>query len=818
MDTLYLKKAAGVLGAAMLMLASNSVQASDSEAPNPFTPPTVHKESTGERWRHSFHDIRTTWDKYFEVYAKDLDGYEASDYEKIKATPTHYVDRKLQFDIYMGRPGQYFRPFLTPFTQDQHINFTGWAYGTDLWTKEGRAAIHPFFYIDRRNTKLCDKITALPSYAPYRVWAVVRATTEGTPWFEVNSIEAIPETSLSEATLRHIELGASQLSKKRFDLAARSLESSLKLQLPVSVEIKVYSMLGRAYTELRDYGAARNALCNAIIRDNKNTTNLLLLARADLKLQRAEEARQAAEATITLEPSNALAYAELGLALAWLDDFKGAYKNLDHAQILGRNQLPEAFRNRAMVALRENKPLIARDELNQAVILRPTDVDLKLELGDVYLALKEIDKAKLEFTQARDLATNRAEPYYKLALVQKVQGDELQAAGKADDAKKIYTEALENVKQSIAKDPSVGAAYALRSDLLRALGLPDEAPPQPVAPPAAPQAVPAPGEPIKTGTSEKLPQGQPVEFKEYELSFQQAQLLGDFVAMEKLTRRAISQHPDAALYSKLGMILATKPNADLHGAVAAYDEAVRRSPDRSQDWAALGNLQLRFQKKPADAEATLNRSLQLDATNGYAWTDLALARRMQGNPEGAIQAAEKAMKNNAMGEAWLINAQARMDRGTPDDLAQALELANAARAKSNNERDTAQANSVAATALMRQGKLDDAITLYRGADPMLRDNSAEHALGYGLALMAKGDATAGERLKTAMELSRDNTTSDRVAQTVFSGAETALRGSAKSSPTVQPVSNEAQPAAPAPKGAPVIEDNETIPVKADGKR
>lgn len=818
MDTRYLKKAAGVLGTAMLMLASQSAWASDSEAPNPFVPAKVHKESVGEQWRHSFHDIRTTWDKYFEVYAKDLAGYEASDYDKIKASPTHFVDRKVQFDIYMGRPGQYFRPFLTPFTQNAHINFTGWAYGTELWTKEGRAAIHPFFYVDRRETKLCDKITALPSYAPYRVWAIVRATTESTPWFEVNNIEAIPETALSEATLRHIELGATQYAKKRFDLATRSLESSLKLQLPVSVEIKVYSTLGRAYLELRDYGSARNALVNAIIRDNKNTANLLLLARCDLKLQKADEARQAAEAAIVIEPSNALAYAELGLALAWLDDFKGAYKNLDHAQILGRNQLPEAFRNRAMVALRENKPLVARDELNQAVILRPTDVDLKLELGDVYLQLKEIDKAKLEFTQARDLSVNRAEPFYKLALVQKVQGDELQAAGKADDAKKAYTEALENVKQAIAKDPSVGPAYTLRSELLRALGLPDESAPalQPI-----PQPIPAPGEPVKTGTSESVPhQGQPpVEYKEYELSFQQAQLLGDFVAMEKLTRRAISQHPDASLYSKLGMILATKPNADLPGAVAAYDEAVRRSPDRSQDWAALGNLQLRFQKKPADAEATLNRALQLDASNGYAWTDLALARRMQGNPEGAIQASEKAMKNNALAEAWLINAQARMDRGTPDDLAQALELANTARGRSNNERDTAQANSVAATALMRQGKLDDAITLYRGADPMLRDNNAEHALGYGLALMAKGDATANAKLQTAMELSRDNSTSDRVAQTVFSGAETALRGSAKSAPIAQPVSNDSQPAAaPTPKGAPVIEDNETIPVKVDGKR
>lgn len=814
MDTRYLKKAAGMVSFALLMLTSGGALASDAEAPNPFAPATVHKESVGERWRHSFHDIRTTWDKYFETYAKDLDGFESADFFKVRATPVHYLERKIQFNIYMGRPAQYFRPFLTPFTSDQYTNFTAWGYGTELWTKEGRTSVHPFFYVDRRKIKLADKISALPAYAPYRVWAIVRSTTENLPWFEVQNIEAIPETPLTESTLRHIELGSSQLAKKRFDLAARSLEAAVKAQLPVSAEVKVYTQLGQAYSELRNYSHARNALVNAILRDNKNVANLVLLARTDLKLQKADEAKQAAEAAIALEPANALAYAELGLALAWLDDIKGAYKALDHAQILGRNQLPEAFRNRAMVALREGKLTAARDELNQAVILRPTDVDLKLELGDVYVQLKEIDKAKLEFSQARDLAAQRAEPYYKLASVLKVQADELQAAGKGDDAKKLYEEALESVKQSILRDDSYGQAYTLRSELLRALGRPEE------SAPSAPKAE-APGQPLpsptQTGASQPEQTPQTLEYKEYELSFHKAQIHGDFAAMERLTRDTIAATPSGLLYSRLGLILATKPNADLNGSVAAYQEAVRRAPDRGHDWAALGNLQLRFQKNPAEAETSLSRAVQLDSTNGLAWSDLALAKRQIGNNDGAILAAEQAARNGGLVEAMLTGAQARMDRGGADDVAASLEMANKATASATNPRDIALAHSVAATALMRQGKIDEAIASFAKADSTLRDNNAEHLLGYGLALLAKGDNAGQEKLKAAIEMSRNSASADRVAQNVLSGAETALRGTNKSNPTAIPVSNDSKTPAPA-KGAPVIEENEPLPVVVPGNR
>jgi Flp pilus assembly protein TadD len=140
------------------------------------------------------------------------------------------------------------------------------------------------------------------------------------------------------------------------------------------------------------------------------------------------------------------------------------------AQKLSRNQLAEANRNRAVVLAHEGKLEQARDELKQAIITRPTDVDFKMELGDIYVTLGTLDLAKTEYTQARDLAPQRAEPYYKVAVAAKKQGDLAKKDGKEDAAKKAYEEALENVKAATSKDDLFTPAYGLEAEILNALG------------------------------------------------------------------------------------------------------------------------------------------------------------------------------------------------------------------------------------------------------------------------------------------------------------------------------------------------------------
>src|SRR3954469_4790972 len=92
---------------ALSLAGSASVQAADEacDAPNPFCATIIHTESRGAKWRHALHDIRTTVDDSIKVYPGVLEGCELTTFEKIKADPAFYVDRKVQFDVYFGKQG-----------------------------------------------------------------------------------------------------------------------------------------------------------------------------------------------------------------------------------------------------------------------------------------------------------------------------------------------------------------------------------------------------------------------------------------------------------------------------------------------------------------------------------------------------------------------------------------------------------------------------------------------------------------------------------------------------------------------------------------
>lgn len=447
------------------------------DVPSPFIKPCVYQESLRAQWRHTFHHMRTTWDKYFEVYPKELANFDPTTLDKVRADPSFFLDHNIQIDVYWGKDGAIYRPFTAPFHEEGHMNFSAWAYGTELWTKEGRETIHLLFYLDRRKKELAEKLQHIPMYTPVHLWVQERSRSENTPWFEIKGAEIIPETALRETTLRHLELGAKQMSRKRYDLAAQAFENALKLQLPVVAETRAWSLLGRSCYELRLFTNARNAYAEALIRDGTNVTNLIYMARADEYIEHYDEAKEAAERAVTLAPANPEARAELGLALAMLGDEKAGFKELEFAQKLApRNQLPEANRNRAVIFIKQGKLELAKQELSQAVILRAADPAMHMELGDVLLTMKQLDDAKREFAFAKDLSPNRPEPYFKFAIVARMQGDAAKQDNKPEDAKKFYTEALDNIRNSLKYDDSNPDARPFEYDMLKELGRESEVP------------------------------------------------------------------------------------------------------------------------------------------------------------------------------------------------------------------------------------------------------------------------------------------------------------------------------------------------------
>jgi tetratricopeptide (TPR) repeat protein len=740
----------------IVLLGGRAMAAADAatgDMPNPFLPVPIHKEGITATWRHPMHRIRQKWDDYFRVFPKEMAGAENTTLERIKADPSFYLDRKVTCDIIYGKQGSFYRPFTSPFHQDVYINFSGWAYGAEIWVKDTRVAVHPLFYVDKERKDLIARLQALPAYTPLHVWATVRSRSENMPWIEIAAAEIIPEAALTDSVLRHLELGHNQFARKRYDLAIRAYEGALALQLPVNVEARIYSALGKSYFEQRAYIQARDALVNAVLRDERDLQSLILLARADLRLDRAEEARQAAERAIVIEPGEPAAHAELGLALALLGDTRGGLKELDVAQKLGRHLVPEASRNRAVIFVRDGELESAREELKQAIIARPTDVEFKIELGDVHVALNQFDLARTEYTQARDLAPTRPEPFYKLAFMLKKQADALKT-DKPEDAKKLYEEALDNVKQALGKDDQYTPAYGLQAELLRALG--------------------------KTEDAKKvLDNGVRIKTRDvrYVLALHEhAAALGDWDAMEVTSKALATLRPTAVNHSRVANVLANRPEPDAAAAAAACEAAVKAAPDAAADWALLGHLRVRSLQDFAGAETALQQAVKLDPKNAAAWTELAIAQHNLGKPADAIAAADEAGKLAEGAEALTVGAQARLDRGSPDDLATAAELAQRALGlAAATATQKAHAQSVLADALARSGKVTEALEGFAKADEAMKDDS-QHQLAYGCALLKDGKLDeARQHLDAAATLSQAQAATSVRARGINAEAAEALQ-------------------------------------------
>ncbi|HYF51809.1 MAG TPA: tetratricopeptide repeat protein [Planctomycetota bacterium] len=724
---------------ALSLLASPSRASEDVcavDLPSPFAAAPVHTESIGAKWRHGFHDMRVTWDKYFEVFPKEFDGYEQTSFEKVRAEPAFFLDRKIRFELYFGKSGTFYRPFTSPFNADAYVNFSAWGMGSELWTLEGRREIHPLFYVEKRNTKLIDKLAHLPMYTPIHVWGEVRSKTENLAWIELRNFEIIPEAVLNDAILRHMELANTQLNKKRFDLASRALEDALKLEIPVSVEVKAYSMLGRAYYEQRLYNKARYALVQSLLRDDRNVSNMILLARTDLRIDRAAEAKDAMLAAIKLEPSNPEAHAELGLALAMCGDVRGAYRELDIAQRLApRGQLPEAHRNRAMVAMREGKLPLAKEELSKALLQRPLDYGLHLELGDVYLAMGALSDARTEYTQAKDLSIQRAdpEPYYKIAVVLKAQGDALSKENKAEEAKKFYQEALENVRAAIGKDENFTPAYGLEAELLRLVGKPEDA----------------------TKALLKGAEANPRSLAMQDVLYEHSLAVGDWQGMEQATRAALNIRATAKHASRLGNILSSRPEPDFKAAAAAYEQAVELNPNSAEDWAALARIRVQHLNDYTGGEVAAAQAVNLASTNGDSWYDLAVARQQLGNVEGAHAAADEASKLTKSITSRILLAHLKVNKG---EFNTALELSTAAAGEATLDSDKAWAQSVQGAALLNTGKVEEAVEAFAQADDEMKGNP-EHNLWYANALLRQGEfARAAEKFAAAAETGKSSGT------------------------------------------------------------
>ncbi|WP_150107085.1 tetratricopeptide repeat protein [Halothece sp. PCC 7418] len=155
-----------------------------------------------------------------------------------------------------------------------------------------------------------------------------------------------------------------------------------------------------------------------------------------------ETAAETYQQAITLEPSSALAYANLGSIYAKKEKWQDALKCYQKAIEL-KPDLAGVYRNLARVWERLDQPQQAVEARERAYSLEPNQVtpQQRLNLGDEFLKLGQIEKAIVSYQRAVEAAPQWAEAYQRL-------GDSLAKAGRQEEAKAALTKKMECDQQN----------------------------------------------------------------------------------------------------------------------------------------------------------------------------------------------------------------------------------------------------------------------------------------------------------------------------------------------------------------------------------
>lgn len=779
-------------------------------SPNPFNSKKLEKESYGATMRHPFHHVRTTWDRYFRVWPAKKEDHQSISLGAVRSEPKFYLDRKIEFDVYWGERGAFYRPVVSPFYRDTHVNYNCWNYETDLWNREQRVDVFPFLYVDRREEKLIQRMEKLATYTPVRLYGEVIVVSEGYPWIQVHEMEVLKEPALGVGSLRDLEQAWLRMEKKDWTLALNGFQRALQRELPLNTTRRVWESVGICYMELYQYASAREAFINhlelfggpriqlldAIKGEQRAVRSLVRLTQCDLRLGYSEEAKQAATVAVTTEPSNALAHVELGLALAQLGDFRQGMWEVDAGQrLVPGGRLPEAFRNRAQIYLLRGQLAQAQTELENAVIHRPNDVQFHMELGDVYLKLNLPEKAQVEFENSTRLAPDRPEAFHMLGVAFKHLGDKAAKEDKKDQAGEHYQKALEMFAKAHQVDDRYAPAYGDHAELLRLLGKDQEA-------------------------KELLEQGSgasPQSMQMQEMLFNESKKQGDWLAMEKAAMKAALIEPNnAAAHARVAMVRESKPEPDWQGAEEEYGVAVKLDPGHAESWARLAFVRRKLEWWGPGASAAA-QAVNLDAGNANAWADLAACRRHLGDVSGAVEAAEQAFAKQDNAASRLNLAIAYIESGKPAHATEAAKLAQGARAESYISTEISNAESVLGAALSATGQHQEALNHFALAENDLQADPW-HNYYYGRCLEANGQASAardhyGKAWKDAAGLAGGSKLMERLSKDAEKAHKKAEK-LADTAPAIQPAPQpqpEAQPAAPQPEAKPEEPKSEAAP-------
>jgi tetratricopeptide (TPR) repeat protein len=228
----------------------------------------------------------------------------------------------------------------------------------------------------------------------------------------------------------HYLLGYTLFRQAKASASLAEYTEGAKYRTPSAADLQV---VGADYVVLGDFPDADKWFTKSVQWDPTSVLGWYYLGRTKYNENRFEEAVEAFQRCLKLEPRHIKAEDNLGLsyqALGRRDDALQAYRNAIDWQADIKTKNPGPWIDMGGLFLEANQPEKAVEYLRKAVEIAPDDPKAHQQLGKAHFNLNDLPKALIELEKAVDLAPNNAPVHYVLAQVYRKQG--LQEKAKAE--------------------------------------------------------------------------------------------------------------------------------------------------------------------------------------------------------------------------------------------------------------------------------------------------------------------------------------------------------------------------------------------------
>ena len=222
-----------------------------------------------------------------------------------------------------------------------------------------------------------------------------------------------------------------------------------------------------------------------LVRDDPNNINdRLALADTYYGLKRYSDAITQYEAALVINDQSTLGQVGLGQAKLAAGDLAGAsesfQKVIDESQKadISGQLLQNAHYYLGSIALKQQKPEEAIQQLTEATTIEKSDSDAWYLMGTAYEQIGKLDDAVNALTQAVLFVPNFTEAYQELALVYDQKGatsEALYARGMAAYSTGQLDEAVDQLQAAVNASPTLAEAYSGLGLVRESQGQPDAA-------------------------------------------------------------------------------------------------------------------------------------------------------------------------------------------------------------------------------------------------------------------------------------------------------------------------------------------------------